>query len=63
MPWFKFALICTLIVSLSACSQTPYISTSTHGSDHAREVMYQCAAMTRTNADYTRCLMLNKVVI
>lgn len=55
--------ILALIVLLSGCTSAPYISTSTHGSDFTRQIMYQCAAATRDDASYTACLLANKAVI
>jgi hypothetical protein len=63
MSRFKFPLIYSLILTLCACSQTAYISTRTHGSDYAREIMYKCAASTRDNAIYTACLLRHKATI
>jgi hypothetical protein len=61
---FKLAAICSLIVTLSACAQTaPRPSTSTHGSDHTRQIMYHCASTTMDNATYTACLLRERVAI
>jgi hypothetical protein len=57
------ALIYSLILTLCACSQTAYISTSTHGSDYTREIMYQCAALNKDNAGYTACPLRHKATI
>lgn len=61
---FKIALICSLIVTLSACAQTPSIRAyNEHGADHMRGVMQRCAIIHSDDSGYTECLLEHNATI
>lgn len=61
---FRFALICSLIVTIPACAQTSSIRAyNEHGADHMRSVMERCAIIHSDDSGYTECLIRHYATI